>query len=78
MEIKQSITLEETRDGHLYRLEMPVGAPYGEAIDVSFAFFTKIEEMAREAFNKAKEDREKAVKEAAQAKDEGAETEDLR
>jgi hypothetical protein len=66
MEIKSNITLEVTKNERLYQFIVPVGAPFGEAVDVAFENFVKISEMAQENFNKAKEDREKAVKEAAE------------
>lgn len=68
MEIKSSISLEVEKNERIYRFEIPVGAPYGEAIDAAFECFTKIEEMARETFAKAKEEREKAVREASEEK----------
>lgn len=61
MDVKSSVYLEVEKNERVYRFEIPNGAPYGEAVDTAFECFVRINEMAQENFNKAKEEREKAI-----------------
>ena len=78
MEIKSAIILEVEKNERLYQFVVPVGAPYGEAVDTAYEVFVKLSELAQENIQKAKEAKEKADKEATETtenKNEGLEKE---
>jgi len=57
MDIQSRIVIESKKgeDGKfLFRLDMPVGVPFGMAYDACFEFLTHITEMSRKAVESAR------------------------
>jgi hypothetical protein len=54
MELKSSVIMEVKRNDFVFRLELPVGAPLGDAYEVIFEMLGKVVEMAKESVDKAK------------------------
>ena len=70
MEVKNVICFEIEKEDRIYRLEMPMGAPLGEAYEVASNFLERMIELINENAEKAKleekpkeEAEEKAVEE---------------
>lgn len=55
MEIKNSLSLEIVKEDNVYRMEMPAGAPLGEAYMVAGEFMDKFVELINEHAAKRKE-----------------------
>lgn len=55
MEIKNSLSLEVVKGDKVYRMEMPAGAPLGEAYTVAGEFMDKFIELINEHAAKRKE-----------------------
>jgi len=54
METKNIISFEFEKEDRLYRLEMPHGAPLGEAYEAAGAFYSKMVELINEHAEKNK------------------------
>lgn len=54
MELKSSVVMEVKRNDFTFRLELPVGAPLGDAYEAIFEMLGKVVEMAKESVDKAK------------------------
>lgn len=54
MELKQILGLEVAKNERVYRLELPVGAPLGEAYEATWEMLKKIVELVNESVDKAK------------------------
>ncbi len=54
MNLKSCVTIEITKNDRLYTFTMPVGAPFGEAYDVSYEVLLKIAELAKDGALSAK------------------------
>jgi hypothetical protein len=54
MELKSSVILEVKRNDNVFRLELPVGAPLGDAYEATWSMLSKIVEMAKESVDKSK------------------------
>ena len=54
MEMKSSLILETKRNDYLFRLELPIGAPLGDAYEATWEMLSKIVEMAKESVDKSK------------------------
>ena len=56
MELKSILALEVVNKEKTYRLELPVGAPLGEAYEATWEMLKKIVELVNESVDKAKID----------------------
>lgn len=54
MEMKSSLILETKRNDYLFRLELPIGAPLGDAYEATWEMLSKIVELAKESVDKSK------------------------
>jgi len=54
MDIKPTLSLEVVNKDHTYRLQLPVGAPLGEAYEATWEMLKKIVDMVNESVDKAK------------------------
>ena len=54
MELKSSVILEAKRNDYLFRLELPIGAPLGDAYEATWEMLSKIVSMAKESVDKSK------------------------
>jgi hypothetical protein len=54
MELKQILSLEVVRNDKVYRLELPIGVPLGEAYEATWEMLKKIVELVNESVDKAK------------------------
>lgn len=54
MELKSILALEVVKNERTYRLELPVGAPLGEAYEATWEMLKKIVELVNESVDKAK------------------------
>ena len=54
MELKSSVILETKRNDYVFRLELPIGAPLGDAYEATWEMLSKIVEMAKESVDKSK------------------------
>jgi len=54
MELKSSVILETKRNDYTFRMELPIGAPLGDAYEAAWEMLSKIVEMARESVDKSK------------------------
>lgn len=54
MEIKNIVTLEIEKEKRIYRLELPIGAPLGEAYDATATFLEKLVLLINENAEKTK------------------------
>lgn len=59
MEQKLLYVLENKVNDRVYRLELPYGAPFGEAYDVCHQFLLEILEHSKKVAEKAKQSEEK-------------------
>ena len=59
MELKSILGLEVIKNERVYRLELPVGAPLGEAYEATWEMLKKIVELVNESVDKAKMDAKK-------------------
>lgn len=48
------VVLEVEKDGNKFRMEMPYGAPLGDAYNAAHGFLSQIVEMSKEAADKRK------------------------
>jgi hypothetical protein len=65
MELKSAVIVEVKRNDNLFRLELPVGAPLGDAYEATRQMLYKITELAKDSVDKAE-----IVDKAEMAKDE--------
>lgn len=61
MDIKTSVILEVEKDGHVFSLSMPSGAPFGKAYDAAFDFLQKIIELSKQAADQAQQKKDDSV-----------------
>ena len=54
MELKSSLILETKRNDYVFRLELPIGAPLGDAYEATWEMLSKIVDMAKESVEKSK------------------------
>jgi len=52
-ELKASVSIVISRDKNVYHCSMPVGAPYGEAYDVTLECAQKILELSKKSLDTA-------------------------
>lgn len=52
MELKSSVIMEVKRNDFTFNLELPVGAPLGDAYEAVLEMLSKIVEMAKESVEK--------------------------
>jgi hypothetical protein len=64
MEQKAIVVVEVTKNERLYRFELPVGAPFGEAYDSCFEILHEILSMAQKAKDSAKRQESESQPEA--------------
>lgn len=53
MELKSNVIMEVKRNEVIFRLELPYGAPLGDAYEAVFEMLGKIVEMAKESVDKS-------------------------
>jgi len=56
-----TFTLSITRNGRTYTFAAPTGSPLGESHDVLYEFLEEVVKMAREAFQKLEEQKQKSA-----------------
>lgn len=54
MELKSILSLEVVNKDRVYRLELPVGAPLGEAYEATWEMLKKIVDLVNESVEKSK------------------------
>jgi hypothetical protein len=59
MDIRNTLTLEVTKEKNTYSFNLPTGATYGEAYDAAFEVLNKLIEMQQEALKKSQEEYDK-------------------
>lgn len=53
MPLKTAVSIEVTKNEHVYEFNMPLGVPLGEAYDAAFEVLKELTDLARQATDKA-------------------------
>lgn len=61
MEVKSRIHFEAEKNGNIYFMSMPAGAPLGESYDAVFEILLKIVELSKSAADKMKSVKEEEI-----------------
>jgi hypothetical protein len=61
MEVKNVLTIQIEKNERIYTFSIPMGAPYGECIDVAFEVLKGVNELSQQAVKNTQELLKKAA-----------------